>query len=207
MLERFRATWQRLMGYPARLMLKLGLGPDVATWIGTLGVVVTALVCIPLGWLWQAPLIIVAFALFDMVDGQMARLSGQTSKWGAFLDSSLDRLADGALFAGVVLFFAGRGDSVWWAGMALAALVAGQLTSYVRARAESVGYQAAGGIAARADRFLILLVGMFLAGLGVPFTLQIAVVLLAVASTVTVAQRMIKVWQQAAEEVDHDEIG
>ncbi len=203
MLERFRASWEKVMAYPARLMLRFGFGPDVATWIGTLGVVITSLVCLPLGWLWQAPLIIVAFAFFDLVDGQMARISGRSSKWGAFLDSSLDRLGDGALFAGVVLYFAGPGGSVTWAGVTLAALVAGQLTSYVRARAESVGYQADGGIAARADRFLIMLVGLFLAGLGVPFTVQIAVALLAVASTVTVAQRMIKVWRQAAVEVDH----
>ena len=110
-----------------------------------------------------------------MLDGQMAKLSGTASKWGAFLDSSLDRLGDGAVFGGLLLYFAYERQEPVWAGFSLAALVFGQLTSYVRARAESLGFEADGGLAARADRLLIVLAGALLAGLGVPYVLEIAV--------------------------------
>ena len=98
----------------------------------------------------------------------MAKLSGTASAWGAFLDSSLDRLGDGAVFGGLLLYFAYEQQEPVWAGLTLAALIFGQLTSYVRARAESLGFEANGGLAARADRLLIILAGALLAGLRRP---------------------------------------
>jgi CDP-diacylglycerol---glycerol-3-phosphate 3-phosphatidyltransferase len=133
-----------------------------------------------------------------MVDGQMARLSDRTSSWGAFLDSTLDRIGDAAVFAGLVLWFAGGGDALWMAALALYCLVMGNLTSYARARAESLGMQARGGIAERADRLVVILVATFFADvLGFLPLLVAALVLLAVASTVTVVQRMVGVRRQA----------
>ena len=85
---------------------RLGISPDVVTVVGTLGVMLGALICFPQGWLWQGALVVTFFVLADMIDGQMAKMSGTASNWGAFLDSSLDRLGDGAVFGGLLLYFA-----------------------------------------------------------------------------------------------------
>lgn len=197
MLERFRAGASRLLTPIALFLNRHGVSPDLVTAAGTAVVMLAALVCFPAGWLWQGSLIIAVFVLADMIDGLMAKLSGTASKWGAFLDSSLDRLGDGAIFGGLLLYFAYERDAAIWAGITLAALVMGQLTSYVRARAESLGFQANGGLAARADRILIVLLATFLEGLGVPWMLEIAMTFLAVAGLVTVVQRSRSVYRQA----------
>lgn len=209
MLERFRDAWAKLLTPVAKGLLRLGLTPDVVTFGGTIGVIVAALVCFPNGWLWQGAVIVGLLVMTDSIDGQMAKLTGKTSRWGAFLDSSFDRLADGAVFGGIALYLAARAEPIWgvdpilWGGIGVWALVAGQVTSYVKARAESLGFSADGGLAARADRLVLILVATLLAGLGVPYVLQVAVVVLAVASTFTVFQRMITVYQQARLEDDH----
>jgi len=198
MLERFRAYWARLMAPVARLLLRLGVSPDAVTLVGTLGVSAGALVFFPRGELAIGVVVVTVFVFSDMVDGQMARLSGRTSSWGAFLDSTLDRIGDAAVFAGLVLWFAGGGDALWLAALALYCLVMGNLTSYARARAESLGMQAKGGIAERADRLVLILVATFFAdALDFLPLLVAAMVLLAVASTVTVVQRVVGVRRQA----------
>jgi len=197
MLERFRVGASRLLTPIALFLNRHGVSPDLVTAVGTAVVMLAALICYPMGWLWQGSLVIAVFVLADMIDGLMAKLSGTASKWGAFLDSSLDRLGDGAIFGGLLLYFAYERDAPIWAGITLAALVMGQLTSYVRARAESLGFEANGGLAARADRILIVLLATFLEGLGVPWTLEIAMTFLAVAGLVTVAQRSRSVYRQA----------
>ena len=197
MLERFRAGASRLLTPIALFLNRHGVSPDLVTAAGTAVVMLAALVCFPAGWLWQGSLIIAVFVLADMIDGLMAKLSGTASKWGAFLDSSLDRLGDGAIFGGLLLYFAYERDAAIWAGITLAALVMGQLTSYVRARAESLRFEANGGLAARADRILIVLLATFLEGLGVPWMLEIAMTFLAVAGLVTVVQRSRSVYRQA----------
>ena len=197
MLERFRATWARIITPLARLLNRLGVSPDLVTVIGTAGVVVGAAVCFPQGWLWQGVAVIAFFVFADMLDGQMAKLSGSPTDWGAFLDSSLDRFGDAAVLGGIVLYFAHLRDSLLWATVALTALVFGQLTSYVKARAESLGFRCDGGLAARADRLVIILLGALLAGFGVPWVLEGASALLAVAGLVTVLQRIGQVRRQA----------
>jgi CDP-diacylglycerol--glycerol-3-phosphate 3-phosphatidyltransferase len=159
--------------------------------------VVSALVCFPQGWLWQGVVAVTFFVISDMVDGLMAKITGRTSNWGAFLDSSSDRLGDAAVFGGILLYFVYRQDSTLWAGIALAGLVFGQWTSYVKARAESLGFHCHGGLAARADRLVIILAGTLLAGLGVPYILEVAVAALAVTSMITVLQRIAQVRRQA----------
>jgi CDP-diacylglycerol--glycerol-3-phosphate 3-phosphatidyltransferase len=196
-LERFRGAWAKILGPIARFLIRRGVSPDLVTLVGTLGVMAGALICFPQGWLWQGVVVITVFIFSDMVDGQMAKLGGTASKWGAFLDSSLDRLGDAAVFGGILLYFVGAHDSLTWASVALAGLVFGQVTSYVKARAESLGFTAGGGLAARADRLLVILVGALLAGLGVPYVLELATALLAVASLITVFQRITQVKRQA----------
>jgi CDP-diacylglycerol---glycerol-3-phosphate 3-phosphatidyltransferase len=197
MLERFRGLSATLLAPVARFLIKAGVSPDLVTILGTLGVAVGALVCFPQGWLWQGVVVVTIFVVSDMVDGQMAKITNSASPWGAFLDSTSDRLGDAAVFGGILLYFVYERDSALWAGIALAGLVFGQWTSYVKARAESLGFTCSGGLAARADRLVIILAGTLLAGLGIPYVLEVAVSLLALASMITVLQRIAQVHKQA----------
>lgn len=197
MLERFRGFSVRLLGPVARWLLRRGVSPDVVTVAGTVGVVASALLCFPQGWLWQGALVVTFFVLSDLLDGLMAKSTGAATSWGAFLDSTSDRLGDAAVFSGILLYFAYQQDTRLWAGVALAGMLFGQWTSYVKARAESLGFTCGGGLAARADRLVIILVGALLAGLGVPYVLHAAVALLAGTSMITVFQRIAQVHRQA----------
>jgi len=188
----------RIMTPPADALLRAGVSPDAVTILGTLVVVVTALWAFPTGHLFTGALIIGIFVLTDSLDGVMARRSGRSGPWGAFLDSTLDRFGDGAIFAGLLLWFVGDGDDELSAALALACVVLGSIVPYARARAEGLGMTASGGIAERADRLLIALVATAAVGLGAPdAVLTVALGLLAVASAVTVVQRMAKVHRQA----------
>ncbi|HET9827059.1 MAG TPA: CDP-alcohol phosphatidyltransferase family protein [Nocardioidaceae bacterium] len=198
MMERFRAFWGQVFTPVARLLLRLGVSPDVVTIIGTVGVCAAALVFFPRGDFLVGVLVIVVFVFSDLVDGLMARLSGQSSSWGAFLDSTLDRFGDAAIFAGIAMYYAGRGDSQPLTGLAIYCLVMGSVTSYVRARAESLGMQAKVGIAERADRLVAVLLMTGLSDLlDVPALIPVMLGALAVASTVTVLQRVLLVRSQA----------
>lgn len=198
MLERFRGFWTRLVSPIAHLLIRLGVSPDAVTVVGTLGVVAGALVFFPQGMLLTGVLVITAFVFSDLVDGHMARLTGRTSPFGAFLDSTLDRVGDGAIFGGLALYFAGPGDSTLYLVLSLVCLVMGSVTSYARAKAESLGYQAKGGIAERADRLVAILVMTGLSAIfSLPFLLYLTLWVLAAASTVTVVQRVLLVRRQA----------
>lgn len=199
MLNRYaRAFATRLMTPLAAALLRTGVGPDAVTVVGTGGVAAGALIFYPRGELLIGTLVITAFVLGDSLDGTMARLQGRTSPWGAFLDSTLDRLADAAVFGALVLWFFGGGGSDTTATLALACLVLGQLVSYARARAEGLGMTASVGIAERAERLVAVLVATGLVGLGVPdVLLTVVLALLALASAVTVVQRMVVVRRQA----------
>ncbi len=199
MLDRFKGFWQGVVLMPVvRLFLRLGISPDAVTLVGTLGVVAGALIFFPQGMLLAGVLFITAFVFSDLVDGQMARLSGRSSPFGAFWDSTLDRIGDGAIFGGLVLYFAGPGDSYLYLCLALYCVVMGAVTSYARARAESLGMDARGGLAERADRLVLILVATGLGAiLGTSLLLSAALWILAVASTWTVVFRVRKVHRQA----------
>jgi CDP-diacylglycerol--glycerol-3-phosphate 3-phosphatidyltransferase/CDP-diacylglycerol--inositol 3-phosphatidyltransferase len=198
MLNRFRDFWTKVISPVARLLLRLGVSPDAVTLVGTLGVAAGALVFFPRGHLLVGVLVITAFVFSDLVDGHMARLSGTSSKWGAFLDSTLDRLGDAAIFGGLAMYYVGPGDSDRFAGLAIYCLVMGSVTSYARARAESLGMQAKGGIAERADRLVAILVMTGLSDIfDLPVLIPLTLGVLAVASTVSVVQRVLNVRGQA----------
>jgi len=201
MLNRFaRAFVTKLLTPLARLFLRLGIRPDVVTMVGTLGVCVGALGFYPRGEFLWGTIIISVFALSDTLDGIMARLSGRSSKWGAYLDSTLDRVADSAIFGGLVLWYAGNGDTPHLAALALGCLILGSVVSYAKARAEGLGMTADVGIAERAERLVTVLVATGLVGLGAPeVLLTVVLALLAVASLITVVQRMLEVRRQALE--------
>lgn len=192
-----RATFTRLFTPPARLLLRIGLTPDTVTIIGTIGVCAGALIAYPFGQLFWGTVVITVFVLADMLDGIMARLAGTPSAWGAFLDSTLDRVADAAVFVGLAVWFFLGGDDPLTALAALACLVTGSLVSYVRARGEALGVNASGGIAERADRLLVTLVVTGIVGLGVPVVVLTASLgVLSLLSIVTVSQRMVLVRSQ-----------
>jgi len=199
MLNRFaRAFFTKLFTPLARLLLKLGISPDVVTIVGTLGVCVGALAFYPRHEFFWGTIIVAVFALSDTLDGVMARLSGRSSKWGAYLDSTLDRVADSAIFGGLVLWYSGDGGRQYLAALALACLILGSVVSYAKARAEGLGMTANVGIAERAERVIVVLVATGLVGLGVPeLVLAVVLALLALASLITVIQRMLEVRRQA----------
>jgi CDP-diacylglycerol--glycerol-3-phosphate 3-phosphatidyltransferase/CDP-diacylglycerol--inositol 3-phosphatidyltransferase len=198
MLNRFRAFWTAVITPVARLLLKMGVSPDVVTLVGTLGVIAGAVIFFPQGELLIGVLFITAFVFSDLIDGTMARMSNQSSNWGAFLDSTLDRLGDAAIFGGLAMYYVGPGDDDRLAALAIYCLVMGSVTSYARARAESLGMEAKGGLAERADRLVAILVMTGLAGLfDLPILIVITLIALAVASTITVVQRILMVRAQA----------
>lgn len=201
--SRGRALAAYLFAPVARGLLRLRVGPDLVTVLGTAAVVAAALWFLPRGQFVGGSLVIAACALFDSVDGLMARELRQrgvsrSQDFGAFLDSTLDRVADAAIFAGLILYFLWHGPDQTGILLALACLVAGSVVPYARARAEGLGMTAAVGIAERADRIALVLTGLFVVGLGAPGWVLTGVLgVLAVASTVTVGQRCLTVRRQA----------
>ena len=204
MLERFRQFWTNVWAPLADFLLRIGVKPDWVTIVGTLGVSAGALWFFPRGQFFVGVMVVTAFVFSDIMDGYMARSSGQSSRRGAFLDSTLDRVGDAAIFGGLVLYYASSkaeadlGEPKLYLCLSLACLVLGSLTSYARARAEALGMQAKGGIAERSDRLVSILVMTGFSGLlDLPFLREITLWALAAASLITVVQRMMIVHRQA----------
>jgi CDP-diacylglycerol--glycerol-3-phosphate 3-phosphatidyltransferase len=196
-LKRLRAIVTTIMTPLADLLIRMRVSADAVTITGTLAVVVAALWLYPTGHLLAGTLVIAVFALTDSLDGVMARRAGRASSWGAFLDSTLDRFADAAIFSGLVLWYTGAGADRLTAVLALACLVVGGIVPYARARAEGLGMTAAVGIAERADRLFAVLLATALVGMGLPReVLTVMLALLVVASTITVFQRALTVRAQ-----------
>ncbi|MEH0110917.1 CDP-alcohol phosphatidyltransferase family protein [Tersicoccus sp. MR15.9] len=198
MLNKYaRAFFARLFTPLAQFLLRRNVSPDVVTIVGTVGVTVAALVFYPLGQLFWGTIVITLFVFSDVVDGLMARALDRHSEWGAFLDSTLDRVADAAIFAGVVIWYFTGGANAVIAVVALICLVLGSLVPYARARAEAIGASADVGIAERSERLVAVLVFTGFTGLGLPpVCLLVVLILLAVASAMTLGQRIHAVRQQ-----------
>jgi len=188
-----RAAYEKLSKPVAKAALRVGFTPDSITILGTAGTVLSALTLFPIGQLWWGAFAVFVFVLADMLDGAMARQSGGGSRFGAVLDATCDRIADGAIFCGLL----------WWAPFGLRStslvvatlicLVTSQVISYIKARAEASGLSGDGGLIERPERLIIVLVGAGLSGvwfLHAPWLVHVAMWLLAVASLVTVGQRM-----------------
>jgi len=192
-----RAFFGRLLRPIATALVRAGVSPDVVTVIGTAGVMVGALWLFPRGHFFWGTMWITAFVFADVIDGNMARMTERSSLWGAYLDSTMDRFGDAAVFAGMAMWWAGGGKNNFMCALALYNLAAGSIVSYARARAESLGMQATVGIAERADRLVVVLVAAGFDGIGVHYVLRAALIAVAVASTVTFSQRILAVRRQA----------
>jgi len=174
-------------------LVRRGLTPDAVTLIGTFGAVTAALTLYTTGYLVVGTVLIGLFVLFDMLDGAMARAQGGGTRFGAVLDATCDRVADGAVFAALTWWAFTLGDSLPLAAAALLCLVTSQVTSYAKARAEASGFAAPRGLVERPSRLVIVLTGAGLTGLGVPWAIQVAMYVLAVGSIITVVQRVLAV--------------
>ncbi len=197
---------QVLFGPFARVLVKAGVSPNTVTVVGGVLSSVTALVFFCLDMLGVALVVTGILVIFDNLDGQMARMTGTTSKWGAFLDSTMDRFADSAIFVSFVLWGYLHADEAVRLTVvtgALAALVFGAIVPYVRARAEGVGYSASVGLAERADRLVIAGILVLATILGAShWVMGIGLWVLGVLAFITVIQRMAHVYKQMREASD-----
>jgi CDP-diacylglycerol--glycerol-3-phosphate 3-phosphatidyltransferase len=192
-----RASVSRVTDPVGAWLVRAGLTPNAMTIVGTVGTAASAAVLFPLDRLFLGSVLVTVFVLFDLLDGSMARTSGQVTKFGTVLDSSCDRIADGVLFGSIAWWaLVVEGDRITGAA-ALVSLVAAQVISYVKARAEGAGLNGDGGLVERAERFIIALLGTTLQGLGVPYAARTALLLLAVLAVITVAQRLLSVQRSA----------
>jgi CDP-diacylglycerol---glycerol-3-phosphate 3-phosphatidyltransferase len=190
-----RAGLTRVFDPMARGLLRLGVSPDAVTVAGTVGVIIGAVGFAARGHLIIATVIVTLCAFTDMLDGSMARQSGRKGRFGAFWDSTMDRVADGAVFASLAYWLATQGRYAALAG-ALLCLVSGQIISYAKARAEGLGMTAHVGIAERAERLVLVGLGGLLTGLGVKYAIDVALWLLAALSVFTAGQRVVTVYRQ-----------
>jgi CDP-diacylglycerol---glycerol-3-phosphate 3-phosphatidyltransferase len=199
MLKVLRPAIARLLTPVGQALARTPVTPNALTIIGTIGMSAGALALFPTGHLFAGVVVCTCFVFTDMLDGTLARIKGTTGKFGAFLDSTMDRVADAAVFGGLAAWFVLGGHDNVLAGVALFCLVAGALVSYAKARAESLGLSCDVGFAERTERLLIGLVATGLAGLGVPYVLPVGLWLLAAVSLFTFGQRVLAARRSAAE--------
>jgi CDP-diacylglycerol--glycerol-3-phosphate 3-phosphatidyltransferase len=195
---RARDSVGRFLAPIGRTLSNAGVSPDLITVVGTAAAVAASLTLFPRGDWFAGALAVGALACLDLLDGAVARAGGRTTKFGAVLDSTCDRAVDAAVFGSIGWYYA-RHDQPWMLLAALLCLVLGSLTSYIRSRAEAAGLNATVGIAERADRLLIALIPTGLTGWPFhwPYLQAIGLWLLVAASTVTVYQRLLTVYQQS----------
>ena len=194
----------RLITPLSRSLLRAGISPNAMTLAGALGTWISALFFFPRGDLFIGTLVVTVFLLSDLFDGTMARLDGSKgSRFGALLDSTLDRISDAIVIFALMIwaesehFSAQKNlvDANLTIALLAIALLTGFLISYIRARAEALAISCDVGVAERPERLIVLLVGTGFYGLGVMAALPLALVLLVSINVVTVIQRIIVVYR------------
>jgi CDP-diacylglycerol--glycerol-3-phosphate 3-phosphatidyltransferase len=198
-----RDGFLKAIGPIARAFIRAGISPNGITTLGAL-VVIGAAVAFGMGNIRFGGALILASGLLDLLDGQVARLSGTSTKFGAFYDSTLDRIGEAAVFTGVALWFVQGGVPAARLPLAVAMCMTGlassMLVSYTRARAEALGLEAKVGIAQRAERILLLGAPTLAFGAGNRGVLLFWIItILAASTTITVMQRVIHVARQTVD--------
>ncbi|WP_327145518.1 phosphatidylinositol phosphate synthase [Nocardia sp. NBC_01327] len=195
-----RETFAKATAPLGKALVSTGLTPDAMTLIGTTASIAAAVTLFPSGHLFWGTMVIWLFVMFDMLDGAMARARGGGTKYGAVLDATCDRVADGAIFGGLAWWAVYHEHSKVLFAATLVVLVTSQVISYAKARAEASGLSADGGIIERPDRLVIGLVGAGFTGIGgyfeidwLTYAVYVAIYVLAVLSIVTVFQRVLAV--------------
>jgi CDP-diacylglycerol--glycerol-3-phosphate 3-phosphatidyltransferase len=162
---------------------------------GGVGSSLAAVLLFGSGHFFAAAVVTTALVLFDLLDGTMARLSNTTSRWGAMLDSTLDRISDAAILGSIAYWLSKSHDRAL--PLVLALLILGSLISYIKARAEALDIACNGGIAERTERLIIVLLTAGLDGIHVHYAFAIGLWLLFVLSVITVIQRLVIVYRGA----------
>ena len=195
MLQRsLRDPVAKLIAPLVKILIKLRISANLISTIGGVGSTISALYFFPKGEFFTGVLWVAGFVVFDLFDGAVARSSSKgISKWGAVLDSTLDRLSDAAIFIGALLFFIENDDPL--VPLIIIAAVAAFMVSYIKARAESLNIMCDGGIAERSERLIIALVAYGLHGLEVEYAMAIGIWVLVLLSMITIAQRMLIVYK------------
>lgn len=175
-----------------RLLVRTSVAPNTLTWLGFL-VSVVAAVLIGTGHLFAAGFVVLVAGFFDIIDGALARRTNRTSRFGAILDSTLDRAAEAALLIGILVMFAAE-QSVTGVLVAGVAWLGSLLVSYIRARAEGMGLECEVGVFTRPERVVVLALGLLFSQFA--NALIIALAVMAVLGLVTAGQRAVHVWQQ-----------
>jgi len=194
MLQRsIKAPVTRVITPLCRGLLKAGITPNVISALGGLGSAASAILLFGTGHFFAGTIVTTLFVLFDLLDGTMARISNSSSRWGALLDSTLDRVSDAAILGSVTYWLSKSNDRL--VPVVLAVLILGSLISYIKARAEGLDIECNGGIAERTERLIIILVATGLHGLGLNFVLAIGFWALLALSFITVVQRLVIVYK------------
>ena len=195
MLQRsLRDPVAKIIAPLVKTLIKSGISANMISTIGGLGSVICALYFFPKGEFFVGVLWVAVFVLFDLFDGAVARASNKgVSKWGALLDSTLDRLSDAAIFVGALLYFIDKADRL--VPVIIVATCASFMVSYIKARAESLGIECNGGLAERSERLIIALTAFGLHGLGVDYAMAIGIWVLAIISIFTMIQRLMIVYK------------
>ena len=188
-----RAPVTRIITPVCRGLLRLGLSANAVSAMGAMGSSVSAIYFFSRGKFFLGVVITLIFVLSDALDGTMARLSDTGSKWGALLDSTLDRITDAAVLGSLAYWLSQTNDRLL--PVVLTALVCGNLVSYIKARAESLGIECNGGFAERTERLVITFIALTLAGLSIPFALAIGMWILAFATLFTTIERLAIVYK------------
>ncbi len=193
-LSEFRKNTARLITEPLMsIMKKSRLKPNTLTWIG-LAISTIAAGAIATHHLLIGGLLVLLSGLFDLLDGALARLTNQVTRFGALLDSTSDRISDAIILLGILVLYL-RSSDFLEIMLIFLALVSSFLTSYVRARAEGLGIDCPVGLFTRAERVIILALGLFL-GHFYKFSILLALLILVVLGFVTVSQRLVYVWKK-----------
>ena len=179
----------RLITPTAKGLLRIGLTPNSVTIVGAVGLVSSAFIFYPSGDFIWGTVAVAFFALSDLFDGTMARISQQgSSRWGGFLDSTIDRITDSVVLISLIFFLDREHDDLL--PVAAVALLTGILVPYIRAKAESLDIECRGGLAERTERLIIILLAIFLHGLGISYALAIGIWLVAILGALTSVQRV-----------------
>ena len=195
MLQRsLRDPVAKIIAPLVKTLIKMRVSANQISAIGGLGSVVSALYFFSNGRFFIGVIWVSVFVAFDLFDGAVARASNKgISKWGALLDSTLDRLSDGAIFIGALIYFIDQNDPL--VPVLLVATFASFMVSYIKARAESLLIKCEGGLAERGERVIIILTAYGLHGLGVNYAMAVGIWLLALISVFTMIQRMMVVYK------------
>jgi CDP-diacylglycerol--glycerol-3-phosphate 3-phosphatidyltransferase len=204
MLNFLRPGFARLFNPVIQALARTPVTPNMITVAGTIGVSASALALFPIGELFPGAAAATVFVFTDMLDGMLARVKGDSGPWGAFLDSTMDRVGDAAVFGGITIWFMRNPADHVLAVVSLFCLACGFCVSYVKARAQSLGLKCDVGLIERPERLLIGLTSIGLSGVGVPYILPVGMWALAAGTLFTLGQRMRAVYLDSKSTKDAD---